>query len=92
MGEPEPAAEADLPDELVIPLRKAVSLGEIVYDKLVLREPTGAEWEQWDKLGAGIEADHFAIALVSGVPLPAVKKIGARDLRQAARYISRFLA
>lgn len=78
------------PAELIVPLRKPVTLGSQVYAEIRLREPTAAEWKQWDKL-SGVEADTTAIAVVSGVPLPAVEMIGARDLIIGARYLARFL-
>jgi hypothetical protein len=80
----------DIPDELTITLRKPVELAGITYAELKLREPTAAEWQQWDKL-AGVAADIKAVSIVSGVPEPVVAKIGARDLTRAARYILRFL-
>ncbi len=83
-------ASTDVPDELVITLRKPVTLGSETYTQLQLREPTAAEWEQWDKLD-GVALDIKAVSVVSGVPLPAVQKIGARDLVIGARYIARFL-
>jgi len=89
MDTPAPAQSA-IPDELIITLRKPVTLGTETYTQLVLREPTAAEWEQWDGL-SGVVCDQKAVAVVSGVPLPAVRMIGARDLVQGARYIARFL-
>lgn len=84
------ADQADIPDELVITLRKPVTLGSETYTELKLREPTAAEMLQWDKL-AGTEADIKAIAIVGGIPEPAARMIGARDMLQGARYIARFL-
>ena len=78
------------PVELVITLRKPLDLGSITYTQLVLREPTAAEWQQWNKL-EGVEGDIAAVSIVSGVPRPAIEKIGTRDLMAAARYIARFL-
>lgn len=79
------------PDEMVVTLRKPVSLGSETYTEVRLREPTAGELLQWDKL-AGTEADIVAISIVSGIPRPAVEKIGARDLIACARYIAAFLA
>ncbi|MGY2732391.1 phage tail assembly protein [Sphingomonas sp. UYP23] len=80
---------ADIPDELVITLRKPVTLGE-TFTTITLREPTGAQMMEIDKL-EGWAADVKAIALVSGLPEPAVKMIGARDLRIASKYLGSFL-
>ena len=83
-------AVTDLPDELVIVLRKPVTLGTEAYHELKLREPTAAEWTQWDKLD-GVDADVKAVATVSGLPHAAVAMIGTRDLITASKYIAAFL-
>lgn len=85
------AEPADHPDELVLTLRKPVTLGDLSCTQLSLREPTAGEMMQWDKL-AGTEADIVAVSIVSGTPRPLVEKIGARDLNKAARYLGGFLA
>lgn len=81
----------DIPEELTIKLRKPVMLGDIAYTELRLREPTVGEMIQ---LGAdeGWKADAKAIALISGVPEPAVCNIGVRDGKRAAEYLGRFFA
>lgn len=79
-----------LPDELTITLRKPIEFAGITYTTLQLREPTAAEWAQFDKL-SGVEMDVKAVATISGVPEAAVKQIGTRDLIHAARFIARFL-
>lgn len=84
-------ATDDIPEQLVITLRKPVMLGDIAYTELRLREPTVGEMIE---LGAdeGWKADAKAIALISGVPEPAVRSIGVRDGKQAAEYLGRFFA
>jgi hypothetical protein len=78
------------PEERTIVLRKPVQLGDVTYAELKLREPTGLEMQQWDgQIGA--TADVTAIAVVSGVPRPAVEMIGSRDIVEAARYLALFL-
>lgn len=84
------ATEQDIPEELIITLRKPVVLGE-TYTELKLREPTAAEWAQFDKL-TGVEADIKSVSVVSGVPDRAIGKIGSRDLLLASRYLARFLS
>jgi hypothetical protein len=81
---------AAIPEELIITLRKPVTLGSETYSQLILREPTASEWMQFDKL-TGVEADILAVATVSGVPMPAIRMIGARDLIIASRYLANFL-
>lgn len=84
------ADETEIPEELTVTLRKPVELGSITYTELKLREPTADEWEQFDKL-TGVSADIKALAIVSGVPEPAVRKIGARDLRKGSKFVASFL-
>jgi len=76
--------------QLTVPLRTPVQLGELTYTELKLREPTAAEWKQWDKL-TGIAADTKAISVVAGVPEQVVDKIGSRALMKASRFILLFL-
>lgn len=81
----------DIPEQLIITLRKPVTLGDITYTELRLREPTVGEMIE---LGAdeGWKADAKAIALISGVPEPAVRNLGVRDGKRAAEYLGRFFA
>lgn len=87
---PAPPETDSVPDELVVPLRKAVTIGETRVDQLQLREPRAIDLIEWDKAD-GVEADCQIIAAVSGAPLNAVKQIGARDLVTAAAYLANFL-
>lgn len=80
----------DLPDELVIALRKPVTHSGETYTELNLREPTGGDMKAAEKL-TGIESDIVLIAMVSGMPKPAVEKIGARDLKKAQVYLAGFI-
>ena len=79
----------ELPDQLTITLRKPVTLGE-TFTELRLTEPTGAQMLEIDKY-RGVEADLMSLAIVSGIPLPAVKMIGARDIRAGSLYLASFL-
>jgi len=76
--------------QLTVPLRKPVSLGDLTYTELKLREPTASEWKQWDKL-TGIAADTKAISVVAGVPEQVIDQIGSRALMKASRFILLFL-
>lgn len=82
---------AELPEELLITLRKPVTIGELSITEIRLQEPTASQMLQWDRL-SGTEADIVAVSIVSGIPKPAVEKIGARDLLKGARYIAAFLS
>ncbi|WP_395391495.1 phage tail assembly protein [Novosphingobium sp. BL-8A] len=81
---------AAIPDDMVITLRKPVEHGGMTYTELSLKEPTAAQWGEWDGM-KGVEADLMAVSVVSGIPRQAIAKIGARDLILASRYIARFL-
>lgn len=84
------SAEAETQDELVLTLRKPVEHGGMTYTQLTLKEPTAAQWNEWDGK-KGVDADITAISVVAGIPSQAVAKIGARDLITASRFIARFL-
>lgn len=88
-GADERAATPSLPDELTITLRKPVEHAGISYATMTLREPTGAQWLEWDKLD-GLDRNLTAITVISGMPKPAVAKIGVRDLREAQDYLNAF--
>ena len=81
--------ETEIPDEMVVPLRESIELGNLSYTELKLREPTAAQVAMWDKL-SGTEADIMAVAVVSGVPKQVVEKLKIRDLNKASGYIARF--
>lgn len=83
----DPAGE--IAETLTITLKKPVTLGDQTYTELRLREPTGAEVITVDnKSGWALEIG--LIALVSGVPEPAVMKIGVKDLQRARKFIGHF--
>lgn len=92
MAETESLGEiARPPETLTINLAKPVTLGDLSWSQLVLREPTGAEMIAVDtKKGWALEVS--LISLISGVPEPAVIKIGVRDLTEARKYIGNFFA
>lgn len=79
------------PDELVIELRKPVEFTGQVYTEMNLREPTLGEVANAEKAGGGIASDTVLIALVSGIPKPAVEKIGYRDAKKARDYLMGFI-
>lgn len=84
----------DIPDEMILTLRKPVKFGEESYTELNLREPTMGEIEKftkslskWDPL----TAMNFFIASVAGIPKPVIDLIGGRDGKKAREYLSSFL-
>jgi len=89
----------DIPDELVIVLRRPVELGgkgtappEVLVE-LNLREPTLIELEDLTKNSTKhgvIAAIKMLIATQTGASAAAVGRIGARDFKQAEKYLSSF--
>jgi len=82
----------DIPEELIITLRKPVEFGGQVYSELKLREPTAGEYEQVDNVKGATATDILMVSLVSGIPRQVVAKIGMRDVGEAARYLGRFIS
>jgi Phage tail assembly chaperone proteins, E, or 41 or 14 len=82
----------NLPDELVITLRKPVKLGDVEYTELKLREPTAGEIEKASNVANPMGSNILLVSLVAAMPKPAVEKIGARDLKTASDYLQGFLA
>lgn len=77
-----------------ITLRKAVQLGQQTIATLELREPTAAEIVLAQKEGAlngDMASNIVLIAAVSGVPKPAVEKMGIRDVEEASRFLAGFM-
>lgn len=92
MDDVDTVTEKALPtDELTITLTKPVELGSEIYRELRLREPTAAEWIESGKAASGGESELKLVVLVSGVPDPAVRKLGMRDFLKATRHLERFL-
>jgi len=81
--------QVEVTTELTITLKNPVTLGDLSYSELRLREPTGAEMIAVDGK-KGWALDIALIALVAGVPEPAVIKIGGGDLMRARKFIDHF--
>lgn len=80
-------------DVKIITLRKPVTVGSDTIDQIGLREPTGGEMVQFEKelRTEGFQsAMNRLISLVSGVPKVAIERVGIRDLREAADFLSGF--
>ncbi|KUR80757.1 phage tail assembly protein [Novosphingobium sp. FSW06-99] len=86
---PTETAAAPAPGTLTITLKQPVELGPLVFTELKLREPTGAEMIAVDSK-RGWAMDIALIALVSGVPEPAVARIGGGDLMKARKFLDHF--
>lgn len=87
---PERGPADPLPAEFVVTLRKPIEAAGQTISQLDLREPTAGEWMEFEK-EHDLAADFRAISLVSGIPLNAVRQIGARDLIVAGAYLAGFL-
>lgn len=87
------AEDGELLSEWTLPLRKAVrdpiEGGDI--SEIHLREPTAGELEKIGKAGSGTGAAIDAIVIVSGKTRRTIESIGARDLKQAERYLLGFI-
>jgi hypothetical protein len=80
----------DLPDTLTITLRKPVEFAGETYAELHLREPSADELVRM-ATESGIKGSLFSIFVITGIPLGAIGKIGARDLRRASNYLMAFI-
>ena len=98
---PEASVATEIELEKTIPLRKPVTLGkdkdpaQLTYTELKLREPTADEVDKFIiKQGSspGLSAMYYLIATVSGVPEPAIRKIGQLDIKEAMRFLLPFVS
>lgn len=78
-------------EQLVITLRKPVTLGEDSFSCLVLREPTGGEFLDITAV-TGTTSDIVAVSRVAGVPQAVVRKIGAGHVLQGARWVGALIS
>ena len=83
----------EMPETLTITLRKPVVIGDQVYDRLELREPTGGEFRKMTKQASSDPAGALIelIAAVSGIAPPIIEKIGVRDVNAAGEYLMFFI-
>lgn len=69
-----------LNETVTVPLSKPVTHGDQTFSELIFREPTVGDLILGDQVGTGQLARMSVIlASISDVPLPAFKKIRARD-------------
>jgi len=96
----ESAVPAPIELEKTIVLRKPVRLGkdkdqQLVYSELTMREPTADEIDRFlgrNDPGKPMSAMYFLISAVSGVPEPAVRKIGMLDIKEAMKFLIPFVS
>jgi hypothetical protein len=80
----------ELQEEICMPLRKPVKLGEVTYENLDLREPTAGELEKASAAPTQVGQAITLISLVAKMPRSAVEKICQRDLREASDFLGSF--
>ncbi len=81
---------APLEEEKTILLRKPVTIGEVTYDHLDLREPTAKELADAVRAGNEIEQAIALISRVTKTPKAAIEKLCQRDLTEASNIFDRF--
>lgn len=81
-------------DTMELTLRAPISSGDVQYESITLCEPIAMQIEQFtkdiDKYGA-VAAQIKFISANSKVPEGAIKKLKARDYKEAVDYLSSFL-
>lgn len=77
------------PNEQEIVLRKSITHAGETYDRLNLREPTCAEWEETLEQPS-TKQRRFIVSKVSGIPQAAVAQMGIGDVTRAEEYLMRF--
>jgi hypothetical protein len=77
-------------DQLVLTLRKPISLGELQYAEITLTEPTVAQLRKAAKAGDAIDQLATLIHLNAAVPMTVVDRMVQRDLDAAGDFFGRF--
>lgn len=77
-------------DELTITLRKPVTIGDITYDKLQLREPTAGQLEKSTNATSNVGAVINLISTVAVVPRKVVESLSQRDFQEASDFLESF--
>jgi hypothetical protein len=94
MQDKELEQKLDVPDELKIPLRKPVTLGDETHEFLLLKAPTTDQIERFqkdvDRMGP-LPAMNNWIATMAGVNRAVVGLTDGRDSRTAREYLQSFL-
>ncbi|KQR30521.1 hypothetical protein ASF91_17260 [Rhizobium sp. Leaf155] len=79
-------------DTVTVSLSKPVMHGDQTFSELIFREPTVGDLILGDQIGTGQLARMSAIlASISDIPLPAFKKIGAKDFSKIVDATSELL-
>ena len=78
-------------DQKIIPLRKPLTLGELSFDSITVREPTIDELDQALKQPTQIATAMALLATVSGIPIALIKKVPTSEFTQATNALSSFM-
>lgn len=78
--------------EKTITLRKPVTLGELTYAQLSLREPTAGELEKASSAATNMGVVINLISVVAKVPRVVIESLCQRDLREAGDFLESFSA
>jgi len=78
--------KAKLPDSMTITLRSPIDIEGQTITTMTLREPTAGQIENARRAGVGETVAIRLIALCSGTPEAAVRKMKARDYKEAADF------
>lgn len=81
---------SDCIDEKSLPLRKPVTIAQVTYDKLDLREPTAGELEKASLLPTGVGQAISLISAVAKVPRNVVERLCQRDFEEASDFLASF--
>lgn len=77
-------------DTKTIKLRKPLTLGDMNYSEVNLREPTAGELAKATKTGGNVDAAIALISLVGGIPKTAVENMCQRDLAECSDFLGSF--
>lgn len=78
-------------EEKTVTLLKPIVIGAEQTKELRLREPTAGEFARASAEANPMDADIMLVSLVSGVPVPIVRRLGIRDFNAAAEYLRGFI-
>jgi hypothetical protein len=79
-----------LPDELAVPLRKPIKVGEQEYLSLTFHEPTAGQLKEAGRHDAGVGTVVLLAAMAGVIPL-VIDKLPAREFKRAAAFAESFM-
>lgn len=76
--------------EKTVVLRKLVTIGDVVYEKLDLREPTAGDLEKASSATSQMGLVINLIQIVAKVPRKVIESLCQRDLKEASAFLESF--